>query len=85
MVLKPSLNQDDDSNNYNLFLNTKSGQEHTLTPNNRTELKSIFREFYETYHNQELYSYNPNIPIGCPVLLDGTESFDDIWDEAKFT
>ena len=85
MVLKPSLNQNDDSNNYNLFLNTKSGQEHTLTPNNRTELNSIFREFYETYHNQELYSYNPNIPIGCPVLLDGTESFDDIWDEAKFT
>ena len=85
MVLKPTLDQNDNTNNYDLFLNTKSGEEHTLTPSNRTELKSAFREFYETYHNQELYSYNPNVPIGCPVLLDGTESFDDIWDEALFT
>ena len=85
MVLKPTLDQNDNTNNYDLFLNTKSGEEHTLTPVDRTELKSVFREFYETYHNQELYSYNPNVPIGCPVLLDGTESFDDIWDEALFT
>ena len=49
------------------------------------ELKDAFRLFYETYHDRELHSYNPNIPIGCPVLLDGTESFDDIWDEAEFT
>lgn len=85
MVLKPSLDQNNDTNNYNLFLNLGIGDEDDLTAANRTELKSIISTFYETYHDRELYSYNPNIPIGCPVLLDGTESFDDIWDEALFT
>ena len=85
MVLKPSLDQNDDASNYNLFLNLGIANEDTLDTSGRTELKDIFKKFYETYHDRELYSYNPNIPIGCPVILDGTESFDDIWDEAIFT
>jgi hypothetical protein len=85
MVLKPSLDQNSLINNYNKFLNLKVGEESTLTYDERVELKDAFRLFYETYHDRELHSYNPNIPIGCPVLLDGTESFDDIWDEAEFT
>lgn len=97
MVLKPSLNQNDDSTDYNLFLNLGIGNEDTLTGDiineaagtkvdgQGTGLKNAISKFYETYHNRELHSYNPNIPIGCPMLLDGTESFDDIWDEAKFT
>jgi hypothetical protein len=52
---------------------------------NRSELKNVISKFYETYHDRELHSYNPNVPIGCPIILDGTDSFDDIWDEAKFT
>ena len=85
MVLKSILDQDDDASNYSLFLNLGIGNESTLSMSGRTELKSIFNKFYETYHDRELHSYNTNIPIGCPVLLDGTESFDNIWDEAVFT
>lgn len=85
MVLKPLLDQNDLTNNYTKFLNLGIGNEDDLTTEERVELKSIIANFYETYHDRELHSYNPNIPIGCPVLLDGTESFDDIWDEALFT
>ena len=85
MVLKPILDQNDLANNYDLFLNLGIGNEDTLSTEQRVELKTIIKSFYETYHDRELHSYNPNIPIGCPILLDGTESFDDIWDEANFT
>ena len=86
MVLKPTIDQNDDTSNYKLLLNLGLGEYiNELTSDNRTELKASIAEFYETYHDRELHSYNPNIPIGCPVLLDGTESFDDIWDEAVFT
>ena len=72
------------TNNYENFLNLKPGGEGSLTEAQRTEMKSIFRSFYETYHDRELHSYNENIPIGCPVILDGVPSFDDVWDEANF-
>jgi len=85
MVLKPILDQNDLADNYDLFLNLGIGNEDTLSTEQRVELKTIIKSFYETYHDRELHSYNPNIPIGCPILLDGTESFDDIWDEANFT
>lgn len=84
MVLKTSLDQNDDSSNYNLFLNLEYGTEGDLTPSQRTELKNIYNEFYETYYDTELHSYNQNIPIGAPITLDGTGTFDDIWDEAEF-
>ena len=85
MVLKPSLDQNNDAGNYNLFLNLGIGNENNLTAANRIELKDVISKFYETYHDRELHSYNPNIPIGCPIILDGTDSFDDVWDEAQFT
>ena len=72
------------TNNYENFLNLKPGEEGSLTETQRTEMKSIFRSFYGTYHDRELHSYNKDIPIGCPVILDGVPSFDDIWDEANF-
>jgi hypothetical protein len=84
MVLKTTLDQNDDSSNYNLFLNLEYGTEGDLTPSQRTELKNIYDEFYETYYDSELHSYNQNIPIGAPITLDGTGTFDDIWDEAEF-
>lgn len=85
MVLKPTLDQNNDTSNYTTFLNLGIGGEDNLTADQRFELKDSIRTFYETYHDRELHSYNANIPIGCPILLDGTESFDDIWDEAQFT
>lgn len=72
------------TNNYETFLNLQPGEESTLTEAQRTELKSIYTTFYETYHDRELFSFNKDIPIGCPVILDGVPSFDDVWDEANF-
>jgi len=83
-VLKATLDQNDSSNNYNTFLNLQPGGESTLTEAQRTEMKDLYRKFYETYHDRELHSYNEDIPIGCPVILDGVPSFDDVWDEANF-
>ena len=85
MVLKSVLDQNDLTSNYTTFLNMKFGEEGNLTPQQRLELKKIYGNFYETYYNRELNSYNPGIPIGCPVILDGRDSFDDIWDEAEFS
>lgn len=89
MVLKPSLDQDNLTNNYNTFLNLAVGEESTMTAAQRTELKLAYEKFYETYHDRDMDSYNANfdlttIPIGCPVILDSMESWDDVWDEAQF-
>ena len=98
MVLKSTLDQNDASvdtydvngdlisqgANYSTLLNLKPGNESSLTELQRTQTKDIYREFYETYHDRELHSYNEDIPIGCPVILDGVPSFDDVWDEANF-
>lgn len=83
-VLSPSLSHNIPANNYDAFLNLAIGDEDTLTESQRTELKTAYRKFYETYHDRELHSYNKDIPIGCPVILDGVPSFDDVWDEANF-
>ena len=89
MVLKPSLDQDDLTNNYSTFLNLGIGEEATMTEAQRTELKAVYEKFYETYHDRDMNSWNQNfgetvIPIGCPVILDSMESWDDVWDEANF-
>jgi hypothetical protein len=83
-VLSPSLSHNIPANNYDTFLNLTIGDEGTLTEAQRTELKTAYRTFYETYHDRDLHSYNKDIPIGCPVILDGVPSFDDVWDEANF-
>ena len=85
LVLKTLLDQNDSTSNYDTFLNMKFGKEGDLTLDQRVELKNIYDQFYSTYYNRELHSYNPGVPIGCPVILDGRDSFDDIWDEAPFT
>ena len=83
MVLKSILDQNQ-GYNYSTYLNLAPGKEGSLTEGERTDLKRIYRKFYETYHDRELHSYNEKIPIGCPVILDGVPSFDDVWDEANF-
>ena len=89
MVLKSYLDQNDLTNNYTTFLNLGVGEESSVTEAQRTELKTIYEKFYETYHDREMNSWNQNfgsrsIPIGCPVILDSMESWDDVWDEAQF-
>lgn len=89
MVLKSTLDQNDATNNYDTFLNLGIGNEASLTNAQRSEEKDVFESFYDSYHDRSMESYNQNfsqtnIPIGCPVILDSTESWDDIWDEATF-
>lgn len=89
MVLKSTLDQNDLTNNYTTFLNLGVGDEADLTEAQRTELKSVYEAFYGTYHDRTMNSWNQNfgqttVPIGCPVILDSMESWDDIWDEAQF-
>ena len=89
MVLKSYLDQNDLTNNYTTFLNLGVGDEASITEAQRTELKTVYEKFYETYHDREMNSWNQNfgqnlIPIGCPVILDSMESWDDVWDEAQF-
>jgi len=89
MVLKSYLDQNDLTNNYTTFLNLGVGDEASITEAQRTELKTVYEKFYETYHDREMNSWNQNfgqttVPIGCPVILDSMESWDDVWDEAQF-
>jgi len=89
MVLKSTLDQDDAASSYDTFLTLGVGNEANLTNIQRSEEKSVFESFYDSYHDRSIESYNQNfsqtnIPIGCPIILDSTESWDDIWDEATF-
>tara|TARA_B110000902_G_scaffold137542_1_gene159125 strand:- start:4044 stop:6827 length:2784 start_codon:yes stop_codon:yes gene_type:complete len=89
LVLKSLLDHDDTSTNYDTLLTLGIGEEASLTTAQRTDHKLVFEKFYETYHDRNLESYNSNYgqsntPIGCPVILDSMESYDDVWDEAKF-
>ncbi len=85
MVLKSHLDQNDDTSNYNTLLNIEYGNEDTLEQHEREDLISAHSKFYQNYYDTELHSYNQNIPIGAPITLDGTLTFDDIWSEANFT
>ena len=85
VVLKSHLDQNDDVSNYNKLLNLKYGTEDALTTSERTDLKDAYSKFYKGYYDNELNSYNQDIPVGAPITLDGTLTFDDIWNEAVFT
>jgi len=85
VVLKSHLDQNDDSSNYNTLLNLTFGNEDSINESEREDLRQAYSKFYETYYDNSLESYNQNIPIGAPITLDGTLTFDDIWNEANFT
>lgn len=79
------LDQNDALSNYDLFLNHGLQNYSTFTSAEIAELLSIVDQFYDDYHDLKLETWNEDIPIGCPVVLNGIPSFDDIWDEANFT
>lgn len=85
LVVGNMLDQNDASSNYVKFLNYLDLDYSTLTSNEITELRDIIEAFYANYHDRTLETWNENTPVGCPVILDGTPTFDDIWDEALFT
>lgn len=85
LVIGNVLDQNDASNNYIKFLNYLDLDYSTLTSNEISELRDIIEAFYDNYHDRTLETWNEDTPVGCPIILDGTPTFDDIWDEALFT
>jgi len=57
-----------------------------LSDTEREEISSSIINFYDSYYNTELSSFNTlrGIPIGCPIVLNA-KSFIDTWDDAEFT
>lgn len=52
----------------------------------REEITSSIKDFYTTYYNQSLDTFNTltGIPIGAPIVLELTD-LNDTWDDAEFT
>ena len=50
----------------------------------RSILRDQYNVFYKDYLQQPLDTFNQDIPVGCPVTLDGTETFTYTWDDAEF-
>lgn len=50
----------------------------------RTILVDAYQQFYNSYYNQPLDTFNEDIPVGCPIILDGTETFGVTWEDADF-
>lgn len=54
--------------------------------NDRPEISESIKDFYSTYYNQPLDTFNTvdGIPIGAPIVLELTD-INDTWDDAEFT
>lgn len=48
------------------------------------ELVDLYTEFYDFYNDRDLRTFNTGIPVGCPIILDGRDSFEDTWNDANF-
>ena len=70
---------------YNRLLNVGFGDYDELTSVDRSDLIGAYNDFYANYYNEPQDTFNEDIPIGCPIMLDGTETFDTSWDDAQFT
>ena len=85
LVYGTTMDQNDQSSSYDTFLNLGFGDYANLSVDQLLEMRDTFEEFYAGYEDRDLSTFNYDIPVGCPIVLDGVESFDDIWDEAQFT
>jgi len=70
---------------YQAYIDLKPADYANLTTVQLQELEDIFNEFYEFYNERDLRTFNQDISVACPVILDGTESFKDTWNDAEFT
>ena len=55
-----------------------------VTQGQRSILRDQYFEFYNNYFQGPLDTFNQDIPVGCPITLDGTETFTYTWDDAEF-
>ena len=84
------------ADNYNQLLNLGFSDYDTLTGNTldlngnvsqvgqRAILTETYNDFYNNYYNKPLDTFNQDIPIGCPITLDATDTFETTWEEANF-
>lgn len=50
----------------------------------RNILVDAHKNFYDNYYNKPLDTFNQDIPVGCPITLDGRETFGVTWEDAEF-
>lgn len=69
---------------YHTYIDLKPADYVNLTKAQLEQLIDIFNEFYIEYNERDLRTFNKDIPVACPIILDGTSSFKDTWDDVKF-
>jgi hypothetical protein len=85
-LIGPSNTQtDSDYTKYHTILNTPIDQYYTLPNNLLIDLKTAIELFYQNYYESELNTYNQDIVVGSPVILNGEKTFKTTWDHANFT
>jgi len=69
---------------YQTLLNTEFKDYGNLSSIQLENLRNAITLFYEDYHDNSLETFNEDIPVGCPIILDGKDTFDYTWDSAEF-
>lgn len=72
-------------NDYHTVLNTDFSDYDLLSSSYRDDIINAIELFYETYYEQDLDTFNEDIPVGCPIVLNGEETFTRTWNDAEFT
>lgn len=92
LVLRPLYDQYWDSsalnpmdNPYHNLLDLNFSNYDTLDSTELEHLRSSYTSFYNNYYDQQLDTFNQNISVGCPIILNGKETLPDTWDDATFT
>ena len=83
LVLQSVLDKNDPV--YQFYLDLQPADLANLTTAQKQQLEDIYTEFYEFYIERDLRTFNVDIPVACPIILNGSESFKDTWDDANFT
>jgi len=83
LVLQTTL--DKNSADYQTYLGFTPADFAIATTSQLQELEDIYNEFYDYYIERDLRTFNQDIPVGCPVILDGSETFRDTWFDGAFT
>lgn len=70
---------------FHALLNTNFEDYGTLSSSQLHGLRTAIESFYTKYYEETLDTLNEDIPVGCPIILDGEKTFDTTWESAEFT
>lgn len=84
-VYDPNNIASGDYQKYHDILNADFSDYGSFTSDQLSDLRDAIELFYDDYYNDSLNTYNSEIEVGCPVILDGEETFKQTWDDAQFT